>query len=229
MAASIATMSMPPLAPHQRASTARALSALSRQGGRRPHADENSPDSGKGSEGFHWDIEDESFEVQVPDFHFDWGVAKEKTSTDMKCGLESRLEDLNLVRISGPPSRHTQESDAIPLLANATPPLRYTHSEHSSASSAHLMSLTDSSSASASSLFPTPPNSGALLPSRSVSSRESDIGGGDSGRGRRVYGARSFQRVVSAPLTRQKYESEAIGLSADDTSVSLVLLFVKPF
>ena len=227
MATSIATMSIPTVVPHQHPPTVRGLSALGRHGGRRPSADENGPNSGKGVEGLYWDNEDESFEV--PDFHFDWGVTKEKekTSTNMNMGLESRLEDLNLVQIVVPALRQSQESDVISVLANATPPLRYAHSERSSASSARVMSFDDASKASASTPLPTPPNSSAPLASRSMSSRQPDTGGSGSGQSGRMYGARNFQRVVSAPLTRQKYEFEGINSSADDTNVSLNLLFVK--
>jgi hypothetical protein len=116
-----------------------------------------------------WENEDESFEV--PDFHFDWGVAKEKT-------------------------REMQRLEALSL---GTPPPR-PPSGQSSASSGHL--LTDASTATASSFIPTPP--GTL---GSTSS-----GSGGSNGIRRSYGARSFQRVVSAPLARKHEEDVRCGL-----------------
>lgn len=128
---------------------------------------------------------DDSMEVQVPDFHFDWGVDKEPQPPRPASGLRT----LTLGRTR----------------SHQTPSPQATVSAHSSASSGHVLGLTDASTASGSSLVPTPPQ-GATL------------GSGFSPTGRPT-SARRFQRVVSAPIARpaqarEEEEEVSLGLEA---------------
>jgi hypothetical protein len=118
---------------------------------------------------------DDSMEVQVPDFHFDWGVDKEPQSQPPR--PPSGLRALTLGR------KRSQQ----------TPSPQATVSAHSSASSGHVMGLTDASTVSGSSLVPTPPQGAGM-----------SLGSGFSPTGRPASAsARRFQRVVSAPIARQ--------------------------
>lgn len=192
-------------------------SAHNRQNSRRPSADETVPKDGRGLEDLYWDNEDESFEV--PDFHFDWGVAKEKTKMEMDVGLEDGLRSLGLDAV--PLGKSAGQPDPIGSKTDTTPPSRGPHSAQSSTSSAHVMSMTDASTASASSLLPTPPNPGETAITRSISSQDSESSGSSGGQPGRTYASRSFQRVVSAPLARQRYEGELPHTGLDDISVRM--------
>ncbi len=158
-------------------------------------------------EKLYWNDEDESFEV--PDFHFDWGVIKDKTKTED----DARGSSLSSLRIS---SRKIDKHTTPPV--NNTTPISQTRSGPSSASSAQILSLTDASTASASSLIPTPPAEGISLGGRSSSSHVS--GGsksGDLGSLGRSYGTRTFQRVVSAPLARSRVEETPYRRDSSDS------------
>lgn len=119
-------------------------------------------------------LDEDSLEFVNPDFHYPW-LAVDATS---KSESESK-----------PPSSRSRD----PYVPAASTPPPLTHSAHSSASSARALSLTDASTASASSLAPTPPDN-----------VRSSLSGSTSGSTDRpkVYGARRFQRVVSAPVSR---------------------------
>jgi serine/threonine-protein kinase TTK/MPS1 len=159
-------------------------------------------------------------ELPDPQFHFDWenetdkqdvgdqarGAVNGRSRKEPVDKVEAGLARLGLGHV--PKSRSTSD-----YRYSATPPGSSSISAHSSASSAHL--LTDASTASGSSLVPTPPN-GAPLHSRSASSHVSGSGGSDAGRTGKVYGGRQFQRVVSAPLTRSREGQSEV----DDISVS---------
>lgn len=193
-------------------------SAGSRQYSRRPGADEAGPSHSGALEGIYWDNEDDSFEV--PDFHFDWGVAKEKTRTEMGMGSDNGLDRLHISQTTHKATSQIEDRYPARTKTDTPSPMRHPNSAQSSASSAHVMSLTDASTASSSSLFPTPPNPILPMDARSLLSRTSEAGGSGSGRPGRTYGVRGFQRVVSAPLTHQKYEARGIGAASDDISVS---------
>ncbi|WVW79195.1 hypothetical protein I302_101161 [Kwoniella bestiolae CBS 10118] len=178
-----------------------------------------------------WNEDDESFEVQVPDFNFDWklekgGKGKGKSNPTVDEPPVSRFSSISLGKTK---SRPSSLSPPPPELASsnharATPPPRQSQSARSSLSSVQVASLTDASTASASSLVPTPPGSGFSSGVRSSSSQHLDSGGSGSGSGSsgRIYGAgRRFQRVVSAPVTRQKYESEENGMLTIEESSNL--------
>ncbi|KAK4686898.1 serine/threonine-protein kinase TTK/MPS1, partial [Tremellales sp. Uapishka_1] len=161
-------------------------------------------------EKLYWDNADESFEL--PDFHYDWETSKgKKPEVEAVARETSRLAEVSLNRFPNTLRRSPSHPAA------GTPPSRTTPSAQSSASSAHVMSLTDGSSVSASSFVPTPPNAGILVEGRSVSSQGSG-GSGSGGTGRSYGGARKFQRVVSAPLTRQRYEEERYKAGGDESN-----------
>ena len=162
-----------------------------------------------------WINDEDSFEV--PDFHFDWGVTKEKVETSSTKALSKHLASLDINRAS---SKAVGSTATPPQLKNRygtvnTPPLKVTSSAQSSASSAHILSLTDASTASASSMVPTPPNLTSATSSRSLTSLVQEPEAGPS----RPYGARTFQRVVSAPLTRRREDNSTHVLDRHDVSV----------
>ncbi|WVQ93339.1 hypothetical protein IAU59_000407 [Kwoniella sp. CBS 9459] len=168
--------------------------------------------------------DEDSFEVQVPDFHFDWGVEKESMGTKQKAdvveptpqlaSLSLRHKSVRSESLSPPPGQPSSTS----LFAShrATPPPRHTRSARSSLSSVNIMSLTDASTASASPLAPTPPPGDHRSPRDFPFgvSGEQPNSGGSGGSASRVYGARKFQRVVSAPVTRRRQDDDESGLSA---------------
>ncbi len=197
-------------------------SHLNRHGNRRPSADDANLDNAGALEGLYSDNEDESFEV--PDFHFDWGVAKEKTRTEMGSRVENNLEALTLSHLAVGETRRVPSAEMAIPRADTTPPPRPLQSTQSSSSSAHIMSLTDASTASASSMIPTPPNPNSATNSGALSSHGSESSASGGGHPGRMYGVRSFQRVVSAPLTRQRYEGERVVAANDDISVSFSLI-----
>ncbi|OCF44902.1 TTK protein kinase [Kwoniella heveanensis CBS 569] len=180
--------------------------------------------------------DEDSFEVQVPDFHFDWLVGQESlagkqkeepaastttattatTATTQLGFLSLRHRSARSESLSPPPPTSSSSSSSLFASHKATPPPRHTHSARSSLSSANIMSLTDASTASASPLAPTPPTGDDQSP-RDVSysfQQEPSGSGGSGGASGRTYGARKFQRVVSAPVTRRKPGEEEGGLSA---------------
>lgn len=203
---------------HHRLTTARSVSAAQgRQGHRRPSADDTSGKKDDGVEDLFWDNEDDSFEV--PDFHFDWGVAKEKTWTDMRSGIGDGLSNLGSTGKESTGARKSTARNTITPRTDTTPPSRAPPSTQSSSSSAHIMSLTDTSTASTTSLLPTPPNSSGSENSRSASSQGSASGGTGGARTGRIYASRNFQRVVSAPLTRQTNDIDTLDTRVDDIDV----------
>ncbi|WWD21061.1 hypothetical protein CI109_105542 [Kwoniella shandongensis] len=144
-------------------------------------------------------VDDLSAEIELPSFNFDWALDKEAKS---KTGPEAATELMSSLSI-----KSVASGSVSPPPSSSTPPPRHSHSARSSLSSAHITSLTDASTASASSLVPTPPGSGISQSGRSMSSQNIDSGG--SGSSGRMYGGRRFQRVVSAPLSRPKPEMSA--------------------
>lgn len=155
----------------------------------------------------YWDNEDDSFEV--PDFHFDWGVAAKEKST-LEAGTSSSIAALSLEDFD----HHSSDAKSV----RDTPPSQSGHSNQSSTTSSHILSLTDASTASTSSLVPTPPSDNVPLGSRAAT--RSDITGG-SGQSSKSYSSRRFQRVVSAPIARGKHEENKHELDLDDLSVRL--------
>lgn len=144
-----------------------------------------------------WTTEDESFEVQMPDFHFDWGLEKGKTADQGIKAPTASLRSLSINEITPPlPSGSSSTS---------TPP-HSTISARSSISSAQILPKRDISNASSSPHIPTPPGSIANPGHRSLSAQNFANSGGSSGgessgeRGK-TYGGRKFQRVVSAPIS----------------------------
>ncbi|WWC64160.1 uncharacterized protein I303_106768 [Kwoniella dejecticola CBS 10117] len=164
--------------------------------------------------------DDDSIEVETPDFHFDWALDKDKKPKPAPKAvngqaLSSRMATMSISRPTSlsPPA---QSPTAANRSSRATPPPRGTHSARSSLSSVQVSSLTDASTVSGSSLVPTPPGSGLSIGTRSTSSNGLDSGSSASGSGgsQRIYGAggRKFQRVVSAPISRTRYEGDDNGM-----------------
>nr|XP_031862296.1 uncharacterized protein CI109_002261 [Kwoniella shandongensis]KAA5529368.1 hypothetical protein CI109_002261 [Kwoniella shandongensis] len=153
-------------------------------------------------------VDDLSAEIELPSFNFDWALDKEAKS---KTGPEAATELMSSLSI-----KSVASGSVSPPPSSSTPPPRHSHSARSSLSSAHITSLTDASTASASSLVPTPPGSGISQSGRSMSSQNIDSGG--SGSSGRMYGGRRFQRVVSAPLSRPKPEVDDLTSSTGETS-----------
>jgi serine/threonine-protein kinase TTK/MPS1 len=111
-----------------------------------------------------------------------------------------------------------------------TPP-QYGHrqpgSAQSSGSSARVVSLTDASTASASSMVPTPPYAASHLSRASLSSHHSGgSGSGNSGDRPlgRTYSSRPFQRHVSAPIDRNRLSGEN---SKDNDDVSVMIFSAR--
>lgn len=156
-----------------------------------------------------WDNEgdeDESFEVQVPDFHFDWGV--EDPSSASKNNSEA----------SGG-ARSTQTTQhSLSSLAQASP-----SNVSSSSSNRFLTRIADHSVSSASSALPTPPHTsttmlgglGRRTDQISAPTTVDDIDMDRPDRPLRTLPGRSFQRVVSAPVSSAKAidESQVVSLS----------------
>ncbi|OCF72575.1 TTK protein kinase [Kwoniella mangroviensis CBS 8886] len=165
-----------------------------------------------------WNDDEDSLEVQVPDFHFDWELEKGNKGIGQASENEppvSRFSSLSLGKINSRPNSLSPPPAGILSSSSTntrtTPPPRNIHSARSSLSSVQVASLTDASTATGSPLIPTPPGSGFSSGTRSSSSHHLDSGGSGSGSGSssRIYGgSRRFQRVVSAPVTRQKYEGD---------------------
>lgn len=155
--------------------------------------------------------EDESFEVQVPDFHFDWGVVTDDkaTSSEEKQGSVSRVSAL----IGRKEDRRWASSASSDLNNLNTPPsARAASPAYSSASSAHIMGLTDASTVSGSSLVPTPPYAPPL--GRNYPPRISGASDGD-GSAQPSERVRRFQRVVSAPVARMS--PAPMGMDMDES------------
>ena len=152
----------------------------------------------EGIEGLYWDNEDDSFEV--PDFHFDWGMSKEKSTSPS--GAPKALHNQVKPSISLPDHSERPSPPDHALQKHGTPASHSGQSASSSASSDHLLSRTDASSFSSSSPAPTPPGS---LISRSLSGYRLEDGSGGivCGREPKTIGTRNFQRVVSAPISAQ--------------------------
>jgi serine/threonine-protein kinase TTK/MPS1 len=157
-----------------------------------------------------WDKEDEeSFEV--PDFHFDWGVAKEKPQADPGGGKEHPGKIDRAVNRHLAQSRTVQQSRP----SSQTPPSALSHSTVASASTSHLLESRQASSSPRDA-----PGSNAIVFDGSGSTRfrstsiaedmASSSGSGGSGR---IYGARSFQRVVSAPVQKTNPQNEELPVS----------------
>ncbi|WVF65693.1 hypothetical protein IAT40_000424 [Kwoniella sp. CBS 6097] len=169
--------------------------------------------------------DEDSFEVQVPDFHFDWGVETESLANKQKNDSSAPISHLASLSLKHKSARSESLSpppapSASPSLFaghKATPPPRRTHSARSSLSSVNIMSLTDASTASASPLAPTPPAGDSRSPRDlpfGVYSEQQNSGGSGGSSGRIYGGGRKFQRVVSAPVTRRKLEEEdEVGLA----------------
>ncbi|WWD06607.1 hypothetical protein V865_004700 [Kwoniella europaea PYCC6329] len=176
-----------------------------------------------------WNDDEDSFEVQVPDFHFDWELEKGNGGKSQGTVDEppvSRFSAMSLGKTDSRPGSLSPPPAGISSSSNArtTPPPRNIHSARSSLSSVQVASLTDASTATGSPLIPTPPGSGFSSGVRSSSSHHLDSGGSGSGSGSssRIYGgSRRFQRVVSAPVTRQKYEGDENGMLTIEESSNL--------
>ncbi|ORY26275.1 hypothetical protein BCR39DRAFT_541804 [Naematelia encephala] len=153
---------------------------------------------------------DDSFEV--PDFHFDWGVAKDNKEKPVDRGLRTLRLETRVVR------------DESPLSSGAgnTPSSQGTQSMQSSASSGHILSSTNASATSSASLAPSPPHGERSFRHPTSPSRAGQLDrGGEQSNPR---SNRAFNRVVSAPLSRaSRYSghSDVVDLSASaSTSTS---------
>lgn len=144
-----------------------------------------------------WTTEDESFEVQMPDFHFDWGLEKGKTAEQGMKPPTASLHSLSIKEITPPlPSGSSSAS---------TPP-HSTYSARSSISSVQVLPKMGASDASVSPHIPTPPGSIVNPGHQSLSAQNTSKSGGSSsgessGERGKIYGGRKFQRVVSAPIS----------------------------
>ncbi|KAK8843418.1 hypothetical protein IAR55_007075 [Kwoniella newhampshirensis] len=166
-------------------------------------------------------VDDVSVEIDIPSFNFDWALDKEAKSGN---SITTKSETDQASRLIASMSIKSGTSSLASPPSSSTPPPRLSHSARSSLSSAHLASLTDASTASASSLVPTPPGSGVSMREYAIQSHNTDSGG--SGGSGRMYGGRRFQRVVSAPLSRQKPDADDMTAATAETSmVSLVTTF----
>jgi serine/threonine-protein kinase TTK/MPS1 len=146
------------------------------------------------------DNEDDSFEV--PDFHFDWGVTKERIRAEEALSAAGgALGRLQLEEAIG--RGQTPPTSSGPL--GQSTPLGPTISTHSSASSVHVMGLTDAST--------------AAISNRSLSSQVDSGGSSSSSIKPRMYGGRTFHRVVSAPLDRPRFSGDP--QSGDESVVRL--------
>ncbi|KIR52532.1 TTK protein kinase [Cryptococcus gattii Ru294] len=170
-----------------------------------------------------WTTEDESFEVQMPDFHFDWGLEKGKRAEQGMKPPTASLHSLSIKEITPPlPSGSSSAS---------TPP-HSTYSARSSISSVQVLPKMGASDASVSPHIPTPPGSIINPGHQSLSAQNTSKSGGSSsgessGERGKIYGGRKSQRVVSAPIS-PKNGTETDGVefqvSGDVCSLSSVSL-----
>ncbi|KIR37787.1 TTK protein kinase [Cryptococcus deuterogattii 99/473] len=154
-----------------------------------------------------WATEDESFEVQMPDFHFDWGLEKGKTAEQGMKPPTASLHSLSIKEITPPlPSGSSSAS---------TPP-HSTYSARSSISSVQTLPRMGASSVSPH--IPTPPGSivnpgHQSLSAQNISKSGGSSSGESSGERGKTYGGRKFQRVVSAPIS-PRYGRETDGVES---------------
>ncbi|WVQ81531.1 hypothetical protein IAT38_003655 [Cryptococcus sp. DSM 104549] len=147
------------------------------------------------------EAEDDSFDLPVPEFYYDWGLKEEKANKPQKKGVPSARFAALAVKDIPQGLSHSSSPNAI----TSTPPY-VSHSARSSLSSSNPLSMTDGSTASPSSAAPTPPDGGVLsLGGRRSASSQNIDSEGSSGSGR-IYGGgrRKFDRVVSAPVPRRE-------------------------
>ncbi|WVN87756.1 uncharacterized protein L203_102951 [Cryptococcus depauperatus CBS 7841] len=159
-----------------------------------------------------WANEDESFEVQTPDFHFDWDVDKKKANQDRQPSSRP-LNPLSTCKVP----------HSLRRTASSTPPLTAS-SARSSLSSAQVLSMTDTSITSTSPLMPTPPETVSGVDTHSPPLR-GNIGseGNSNGRSGKIYGGqREVQRVVSAPVppNRDTERAERDNVVVDNTKIN---------
>nr|ODN90669.1 TTK protein kinase [Cryptococcus depauperatus CBS 7841] len=159
-----------------------------------------------------WANEDESFEVQTPDFHFDWDVDKKKANQDRQPSSRP-LNPLSTCKVP----------HSLRRTASSTPPLTAS-SARSSLSSAQVLSMTDTSITSTSPLMPTPPETVSGVDTHSPPLR-GNIGseGNSNGRSGKIYGGqREVQRVVSAPVppNRDTERAERDNVVVDNTKIT---------
>ncbi|WVR09171.1 hypothetical protein IAU60_006233 [Kwoniella sp. DSM 27419] len=171
-----------------------------------------------------WANDDDSIEVEVPDFYYDWGVEKDtkanSKSTDERRGAAAPAATLTASADQHARSESLSSPVHVPPRLKATPPSRDIHSSRSSMSSANILSLTDASTASASSMVPTPPGSSGSVESHLIS-RNTPAESSSAGSGR-MYGSRRYQRVVSAPVTHDRPMDSVLpsGDSGDTSTLS---------
>lgn len=150
-----------------------------------------------------WGNEDESFEV--PNFHFDWGVVKDKSAPDHM--EQSRKSSPRSQRSVATKSLGNQERLASHHRTySQTPPSNPSISGSSSVSSNErpenftghrMISWGDS---------PAEPAARTGLRTGSDVELAASTSGNSAGAGR-MYGGRTFQRVVSAPLARPQIDN----------------------
>lgn len=177
----------------------------------------SSPENGRVLDNL-WTTEDESFEVQMPDFHFDWGLEKGKTAEQGIKAPTASLRSLSIKEITPPlPSGSSSTST----------PSHSTLSARSSISSAQILPKRGASNASSSPHIPTPPGSVANPGHRSVSVQNianpgGSSGGESSGERGKVYGGRKFQRVTSAPISPEdERETERVEFQVSGNGCSV--------
>nr|KIR45612.1 TTK protein kinase [Cryptococcus bacillisporus CA1280] len=171
-----------------------------------------------------WTTEDESFEVQMPDFHFDWGLEKGKTAEQGMKPPTASLHSLSIKEITPP----------LPCgSSSASTPPHSTYSARSSISSVQMLPKMGASDASVSLHIPTPPGSivnpgHQSLSAQNISKSGGSSSGESSGERGKTYGGRKFQRVVSAPISPKNgtetggVEFQVSGDACSLSSVSLV-------
>ena len=145
-----------------------------------------------------WGNEDESFEV--PKFHFDWGVTKDRSASDSEAHLKSRMatdSSPTVARLLSTKDRILSHHRAY----SQTPPSNPSLSEPSSAASIVHSDKSMSSSHKASPSYGSDADLIGSAKSRQFY-RAGDEQAGSNGNGTagRSYGTRTFQRVVSAPV-----------------------------
>nr|KIR84067.1 TTK protein kinase [Cryptococcus tetragattii IND107] len=177
-----------------------------------------------------WTTEDESFEVQMPDFHFDWGLEKGKTAEQGMKPPTASLHSLSIKEVTPPlPSGSS----------SASTPSHSTYSARSSISSVQVLPKMGASDASLSPHIPTPPGSIVNPGHQSLSARNISRSGGSSsgessGERGKTYGGRKFQRVVPAPISPKngtetdEVELQVSGDACSLSSVSLVDVSTVP-
>ena len=174
--------------------------------------------------------EEESFEVEVPDFHFDWGVAKEKTSTEVKIGVEKDMEGLNILQDDASRAetdyKHENEHHRNHTSTPSRPP-RPIRSSTSSVNEIPHISDTSNGSTSTAQLSPPPylddfNRGGSSSRAQSLEGYMVESESSSSGESRfaRTYASRNFQRVVSAPVSRPKDDSQNLMVNINEMSVS---------